>query len=158
MLAVFFIDAEWYIIPNTLVLAAMVPAAAACARHAIAAISAGSRGAYDMFSPYAGESALAPLLGLVPGAAFFLAVYAVAAICFRNARAVGMGDIKLYIPVGLILGIRLCLAAVFISVVSGGLCGAALILLGKKTRKDSIPLGPFIVVGALAALIGWRLI
>jgi leader peptidase (prepilin peptidase)/N-methyltransferase len=197
LLAVFFIDLEWYIIPNSLVLAAMVPAVAAFLRHAVAvsalaggadsagvgaaaggtaggamagaaaagAAAAGSAAggalrrnaaAYMLTSPYASANPLAPLLGLIPGAAFFLAVYVIALALFKSDRAIGMGDIKLFIPVGLILGLRLCLAAVFASVFLGGLCGGVLILAGKKTKKDSIPLGPFIAIGALFALVGWH--
>ncbi|MDR1439597.1 MAG: prepilin peptidase [Clostridiales bacterium] len=194
LLAIVFIDAEWYVIPNPLVLAAMLPAVAAFARH-VAAVSglapglggaagyggaaggaglgisnaagvagapaggglvARSAGAYALASPYGSASPMAPLLGLIPGAAFFLAIYIIALLFFKSDRAIGMGDVKLFIPVGLILGLRLCLIAVFASVFLGGLCGGALILVGRKTKKDSIPLGPFIAIGALAALAGWR--
>jgi leader peptidase (prepilin peptidase)/N-methyltransferase len=142
LLAVFFIDAEWLIIPNGLVLAAMLPAAVLVLRH--------------LFRPvwiYGSAHPLAPFLGLIPGTVFFLVVYIAARVVYKSDRAIGMGDVKLFIPIGLSLGFRVCLLAVVLSVCLGGLTGIVLMLTRKKSRKDAIPMGPFIVIGAAAALL-----
>jgi leader peptidase (prepilin peptidase)/N-methyltransferase len=145
LLAVFFIDVEWLRIPNPLVLCAMLPAAAAFGRHALASPLLRLRGGYQSAHP------LAPLLGLIPGAALFLLIYLCALLIYRNNRVIGMGDIKLMIPVGLRLGLWQCLLAVFLAVSLGALTGIVLILAGKKKRRDPIQFGPFIVIGAFAA-------
>ena len=142
MIVVFFIDLKLMLIPNVLVLSLLIPAGAVVF--------------YHFFSPleiYGSSSPLAPLKGLMPGALFFLTIYIVAWVVYKNDRVIGMGDIKLYIPVGLILGLKQCIFSVFITILTGGICSIFLLLLGKKKRKDAIPLGPFIVIGSFISLI-----
>ncbi|KUK11040.1 MAG: Type 4 prepilin-like proteins leader peptide-processing enzyme [Clostridia bacterium 41_269] len=59
----------------------------------------------------------------------------------------GGGDIKLAAVMGLILGWKLVLVALFISFCVGGLVGVMLVFFGLKGRKDCIPFGPFLAVG-----------
>jgi len=147
LIAVFFIDLEWMRIPNRLVLCAIVPSAAAALRYAfILAPPERFRSLYN------GVHAAEPLLGLIP-CAFFLLIYIITSAAGGGKSAVGMGDVKLLLPAGLALGLRLCAFAVFIAVILGGVTGAALILTKRKTKKDPIPFGPFLVFGVLAAVI-----
>lgn len=144
-LAVFFIDLECMRIPNKLVISAMLPASAAAARFSFLLADP------ERFrSVYGSVNRFEPLLGLLPPA-FFAAVYLITALTRKGGPAIGMGDIKLLIPTGLALGLRQSLFAAIMAVMLGGLAGAALILLGRKNRKDPIPFGPFIVAGAFAA-------
>ncbi|MEA5051014.1 MAG: prepilin peptidase [Oscillospiraceae bacterium] len=65
----------------------------------------------------------------------------------------GGGDVKLIAVCGFVLGWRRTLLCAFIAVVLGGIYGAALLLRRKKGRQDRFAFGPFIGVGAAAALL-----
>jgi len=92
-----------------------------------------------------------PLLGLIPASLFF-AIYLASASMGKGKAAIGMGDVKLLVPVGLALGMRQGLFAAFVAVALGGITGIVLLASGIKNRKDPIPFGPFIVVGTYAAV------
>ena len=66
----------------------------------------------------------------------------------------GGGDVKFAPVLGLMLGFPGILIALWLSAVGGGLIAIGMILLRGKSRKDSIPFGPFMAMGAAAALIG----
>ncbi|WP_339203568.1 A24 family peptidase [Paenibacillus sp. FSL K6-3182] len=78
-------------------------------------------------------------------------------------ETMGGGDIKLYVFIGLILGVKLTLLSLFLASLFGLIGGLALIATGAQSRGKTIPFGPYIAVGALAAyywgngLIGWYL-
>ena len=65
----------------------------------------------------------------------------------------GGGDVKFAPALGLMLGFPGILIALWLSAIGGGLIAIGLILAGRKSRKDSIPFGPFMTMGAAAALI-----
>lgn len=94
---------------------------------------------------------LASLLNSVlAGAGAFLLFLAVALV---YPGGMGGGDVKLAGLVGLLVGFPGVLVALWLAAVSGGLAAAALLLLGKRGRKDPIPFGPFLALGAVAALL-----
>lgn len=64
----------------------------------------------------------------------------------------GWGDVKLAGLVGLVTGFPLVFLAMFLAIVSGGLTAAILLLLKIKSRKDTIPFGPFLSSSTLATL------
>jgi prepilin signal peptidase PulO-like enzyme (type II secretory pathway) len=80
-----------------------------------------------------------------------------------RGRAMGFGDAKLSLSVGLMLGANLSYSAFVLSFWIGALCALGLMLLvrlgalsqrGKRlTMKSEIPFAPFIVLGAWIALI-----
>lgn len=78
-------------------------------------------------------------------------------------ETMGGGDIKLYVFIGLILGVKLTLLSLFLASLFGLIGGLALIATGAQSRGKTIPFGPYIAAGALAAyywgngLIGWYL-
>ena len=68
----------------------------------------------------------------------------------------GLGDVKLAGILGMYLGYlswEHLLLATLATFVLGGAYGIALIALRRATRKSHIPFGPFMVVGAAAALL-----
>ncbi len=69
------------------------------------------------------------------------------------SRGMGWGDVKLAAFIGLATGFPLVLLALFLSIISGGLVAAALLLLKIKGRKDAIPFGPFLALGTLVTLL-----
>jgi leader peptidase (prepilin peptidase)/N-methyltransferase len=67
--------------------------------------------------------------------------------------AMGMGDVKLALLLGVLLG-RSVAAALTIGLCASG--GAALLLMvqgGRAALKRPIPLGPFLAGGAIAAIL-----
>jgi leader peptidase (prepilin peptidase)/N-methyltransferase len=92
------------------------------------------------------------LTGLVTGGAFLLLAL-VGTVLFK-AEAMGLGDVKFSLFMGLILGPRPTFLAVVLGFVLAGVVAVALVLLRLRTMRDSIPYGPFLAAGAVAALFG----
>lgn len=65
----------------------------------------------------------------------------------------GMGDVKLYIPIGIILGFRMVLVALFLAIALGGIISIVLLLTKKKSRKSIIPFGPYIIIGTFITIL-----
>lgn len=79
------------------------------------------------------------------------------ALVWRDSM--GGGDIKLMAAVGLILGWKLILLALLMAFILGGAYGAALLLLKKAARRDSIAFAPALSAGIVfAALFGEALL
>jgi len=69
-----------------------------------------------------------------------------------RTEGMGWGDVKLAALMGFVTGFPLVILALFIAVIIGGIAAAILLLLKVRGRKDAIPFGPFLSVGALATL------
>jgi len=77
---------------------------------------------------------------------------------FTRGRGFGFGDVKLAPSLGLLLGWPKTTVAVFLAFVIGAVVAVILIALGKKKLGQTIPFGPFLVLGTFAALLfGGRL-
>ena len=92
-------------------------------------------------------SILSGVIGGAIGLVFFLIVYII------NPRGMGMGDVKLAGLIGLVTGLPLAIVALFTGIFLGGLVAVALLLLGRKGRKDVIPYGTFLGIGPIVALL-----
>lgn len=64
----------------------------------------------------------------------------------------GTGDILLGILMGILLGMPNVLVGLFFAFVLGSIVGIILISTKKKTLKDAVPFGPFLVAGTFIAL------
>lgn len=71
---------------------------------------------------------------------YLLGVYAL------HKEVIGVGDIKLFVPVGLFLGMERVLLCLYLACVIGGLAGGFLLFTGRKKRGAMLPFGPFIVM------------
>ena len=70
-----------------------------------------------------------------------------------GAGAIGMGDIKLLVSVGLLTGLgRATLGVVAGALLSGGVV-IALLATRRVTMKSYIPFGPFLIVGAFWSVL-----
>ena len=113
---------------------------------------------YPVLAALLGAAALvsgdlpALLRALVGAVAAFGAFYLMA---LAYPGGMGFGDVKL---VGLVGGLLafvaypVLLVGMAVAFVLGALIGVAATLRGRATRKSSVPFGPFMVAGALAAL------
>lgn len=141
LLIVFFIDLKHMIIPNGLVLAGLIGGAAFFVIRF-----------WYADSILDGAAWYSPLLGMIVPSGFMLIV-ALAGMAIYGGDALGMGDVKIFLPIGLILGLKLGIVSLVISVFIGGISGLVLIVTRLKSRKSRIPFGPFIVVGTFLALL-----
>ncbi|MEE8370064.1 MAG: hypothetical protein V3S00_04765, partial [Dehalococcoidia bacterium] len=69
-----------------------------------------------------------------------------------GANAFGMGDVKMIVLIGMVVGLPAVVVGVVLGTVAAGV-GAALLLLSRRVgRRDYIPHGPFLALGAVVAL------
>lgn len=92
-------------------------------------------------------SGLAAGVGL--GAAFLL--LGIVGTALTKEDALGLGDVKLAVMIGLLLGPLPAFEAVGLGVLVAGLVAIA-IAVWRRSLKGSIALGPFLAIGALVAL------
>lgn len=145
LLIVSFIDIDYRIIPDGLVLTALIGGAAVFILNL-----------FKPFAIYGDRLWWNPLAGMFPGSVFLLLMALIGTAIYKSDEAMGMGDVKIFAPIGLFLGWRMCILALLIAVLIGGIAGILMIFSGKKKRRDTIPFGPYIVAGAyLAAMWGW---
>lgn len=92
-------------------------------------------------------SPLNPWWDAVVGAVFGFSILLLIAIVSKGGM--GGGDIKLFFLIGLVLGFKLTIVALFMSAVIGLIAGVMQLLWQKKGRKQPIPFGPWIAVGSV---------
>ncbi|KJS14192.1 MAG: peptidase A24 [Peptococcaceae bacterium BRH_c8a] len=90
---------------------------------------------------------------------FFAAGLLLLAIAVVSKGGMGGGDIKLSAVMGLFLGWQGVAVALFLSFLIGGIAGILLLVTKIKGRKDAVPFGPYLALGALVAVFyGQRII
>jgi leader peptidase (prepilin peptidase)/N-methyltransferase len=141
LLIVFFIDLKHMIIPNGLVLVGIAGGLAFFAM----------RFFYND-SILDGEKWYSPLIGIAAVSGFLLLI-AVIGMVIYGQDAMGMGDVKIFIPIALFLGFKLSVLTLFLTIFIGGLTGLVLIITKLKKRKSQIPFAPFIVIGTFISLL-----
>ena len=67
-------------------------------------------------------------------------------------NSVGAGDMKLFVVMGLLLGMHGIWGAIFASLIVSFVVAIVLLVSKKKTRKDAIPFGPALVVGTFLSV------
>jgi len=131
VIVIAFIDLEYQLIPNRLVIVLLV----------VAAIR-------QIFWPEA------PLASAIYGALFGSLL--LLALAILSGGGMGGGDVKLMLPLGFYSGLPETLLLLLLAFISGGLVGGALLLLKIKGRKDAIPFGPFLSTAALVTALAGR--
>jgi leader peptidase (prepilin peptidase)/N-methyltransferase len=128
LIAVAAIDLERHVIPNKILLPAVVYGVAAAA-----------------------VVATGDLPGLaIAGAASFAALLVVA---LAHPGGMGMGDVKLAGVMGLYLGVSV-IPALLIAFLAGTVVGLGVILReGPRARKKGVPFGPFLALGGVIGLL-----
>ena len=106
-------------------------------------------GAAAFFGSDSGSLLRALLGGLAMFAVYF-------ALCFAYPAGMGFGDVKLAGVLGLYtawLGWGAWAVGLFLGFFLGGIFGIALIAFKKGGRKTAVPFGPFMLLGALLAVL-----
>lgn len=82
------------------------------------------------------------------GAAFFLLI-----VLGSRGKWMGLGDVKLAVLMGFVLGWPMIVPALLLSFVLGAAVGVVLILMKKKELKSEIPFGPFLCLATLVMML-----
>jgi leader peptidase (prepilin peptidase)/N-methyltransferase len=91
------------------------------------------------------------IVSVITGGGLGLGIMLLVAWLYKGG--IGWGDVKMGALVGLLTGFPLVLVSLFLSVVGGGLVAGALLLLKIRKRKETIPFGPFLSLGAMVTLL-----
>jgi leader peptidase (prepilin peptidase)/N-methyltransferase len=95
----------------------------------------------------AGELGLAVLAAVaIPG--FLFAV----SLPFGSG-AIGLGDLKLLVSVGLLTGLARSIAGLVVGALAAGIVIGVLLALRRVTLRTYIPFGPFLIIGAFWAVL-----
>lgn len=129
-------DFERRIIPNNLSYPALAAAAALCWAWP-------DRDVQDIF--------FGALFAFGVGAGLFLLGIAVGALLGVTATPFGMGDVKLILLVGLLLGWPVTLSALFFGVILAGVPALALMLSGRS--RGVFAYGPYLAMGGIIGLL-----
>jgi leader peptidase (prepilin peptidase)/N-methyltransferase len=127
LIALTFIDIEFRILPNKIVLISVLLGLS--------------------LSPLIGIGLRGSFFGFLVGGGTLLSIYLI------SRGGMGEGDIKMMAMVGIYLGLPLTLLALFIAFFIGGILGAFLLITKKASRKTPIPFGPILALSTYISVI-----
>lgn len=144
LLVISVIDLDRQLILNWLVYPAMILAFVFSILHTYFGFAVNQiKDTNPYFVPYLSRAAIGFAIGLV----LFLLI----AVLSRGGM--GLGDVKMAALMGIMLGYPSVLVAIFLAILAGGLTAIGLLATRKKGRKQAIPFGPFLALGAMLALL-----
>jgi leader peptidase (prepilin peptidase) / N-methyltransferase len=132
LIALFGIDLEHQILPNSITLPAIV--------------------AGLLLSTIAPPGLRDAVIGTVLGGGVLYAI-AWGYYLWRREEGLGMGDVKMLAMIGAFLGWKMVLVTLVLSSFSGAIIGVGLIALQRGNMKLALPFGTFLAAGALAAML-----
>lgn len=94
-----------------------------------------------------GLFSVSSVMGAAVGASFLLLLW-----LLTKRQGIGLGDVKLAIPLGLLVGWPGIISLLLLAFISGGLWGMYLLALARATRKTAVPFGPFLVAAAIVCI------
>jgi leader peptidase (prepilin peptidase)/N-methyltransferase len=148
LISVFFIDWDYKIIPDELVITGLVAGAIIIVCNI-----------FFPMSIYRDGQWWDPILGMIAGSGTLLIIGMVAAKVYKTDYALGGGDVKIFAPIGIFLGWKMTFLALLLSILLGGIISLILIALKIKSRRSTIAFGPFIVIGTfITYLYGWDIL
>jgi prepilin signal peptidase PulO-like enzyme (type II secretory pathway) len=118
-ISIFVIDLENHIIPDSLIFAGL----------AMVLLTLKEGLFYGLFAGFLASDLLL-LLNLVTG-----------------GKGMGLGDVKLAIVIGSLIGMKFLFVWLFFSFLIGAIVGIILVLLGRASLKQEIAFGPFMISG-----------
>lgn len=93
------------------------------------------------------------LLGGLFYGGLFLLFYLGAVLFYRNAVALGLGDVKLALFIGLVTGLRGAFIATLLGTLIGAAIGIWLMLFRGKSSQATMPYGPSLTLGAAVTIL-----
>jgi len=128
LIIIFVYDLKWYLILDRITIPAMLIA--------------------FLFNLTLGFSWISLLVGLVIGLGFFVVQFLISA-----GKWIGGGDLRMGALMGLMLGAKSVVVALFFSYIIGSMVSIFLLIWGTKKFKSQIPFGTFLAVGTLVAIL-----
>jgi len=160
LLAISFIDARNYVIPDALTAAVAVLGIAATVMVSAGKVSGMDLvpgtflGSYAYVFSFTESPLIAHLAAALAGGIFFSVV-----IMLSRGKAMGWGDAKLAGAIGLLVGWPDAIMALMVAFIAGAVVGIAALIFKKKKLKDALPFGPFIAIGtAIVVYFGYDII
>jgi len=148
MVALVFTDLDHMIIPDKLVVAALLAAVVS-----EAAQVAGRQSPLLSVSLPGTDLALPRVVaGGLLGMAVFVLVRAFSQLLFRR-EGMGLGDVKLAGAIGAMLGPAAALLSFGLAIFTGAVLGVLLMALRLRRRMEYLPFGPFLAASALVGLL-----
>ena len=132
LIALFGIDLEHQILPNSITLPGIVIGM--------------------LFSVIAPPGIKDSLIGVVVGGGI-LYVIARAYYLWRREEGMGMGDVKMLAMIGAFLGWKAVLVTLVLSSFSGAIIGLLLMAAQRGDMKYALPFGTFLAIGAVVAML-----
>ena len=86
------------------------------------------------------------------GVAIGLAVLMFLFSLLFGAEAFGLGDVKMIVLIGFVVGFPAVVFALFLGTIVAGLVAGVLVVTRIRSLRDYIPHGPFLALGAVVAL------
>lgn len=165
IIALVFIDAEHMILPNVITYPLFVGALILRAAYPLLPAPFAEMFHFPAANLYAAgwpvwvASVGAALFGALVGGGSLWLVGAVWKV-LRRVDAMGLGDVKLLLGIGALLGWRLAMLTIFIGAFTGALAGIVLVIKEKdKDLQTQIPFGIFLGIGSIVAMLfGSRII
>lgn len=91
------------------------------------------------------------ILTIAAAVIVFLFMYAL--WYFTNGKGMGQGDVKLVVPLALLLGWQKTIVGISLAFLIGAAFGLLLMSMNKATLKQKIPFGPFLILGSVLSLV-----
>jgi len=139
LLTLSIIDMRTGIIPDELNIALGVIAVLLGIFAAISGAGASLLGTFSDLLRIEGSVWVGRMTGAIFGFAFFEFL-----VLVTRKKGIGMGDVKLALPLGLLFGWPDILPVIGFAFICGAIIGILLIFLKKKTMKATLPFGPFL--------------
>jgi leader peptidase (prepilin peptidase) / N-methyltransferase len=99
-----------------------------------------------------GASLVSSLAGAALYGGFFMVMFLLAVLIYRRGDALGLGDVKLAVVIGLMTGFQLTVVALLAGVFLGGV-SAVFALIRGRSNKDVMPYGTALSVGAILTIL-----
>lgn len=96
------------------------------------------------------ETLLAYLLTEIIASVVLFLVAVLCTVLVKNS--IGGGDMKLFVVMGLLLGLQGTWGAIFLSLIVSFIAAVVLLITRKKSRKDAIPFGPALAAGTYLSI------
>ena len=161
-IVIFLTDAKYYLIPDAVIyIAIALTVFFVVGGYALDLFSLYKKLSIDEFGVYlikAGfwnnelRSVLQSLLVTFTSAAGIALFFSIL-VWITKERGMGAGDIKLGLLIGLFNGFPGNVIAIFLGFILGSVLSLALIIFKKKTLKDTVPFGPFLIIGSIISLL-----
>ncbi len=86
--------------------------------------------------------------GVIGGSGFLLTLWLI-----TRGAGIGLGDVKILIPLGMIFGAMGAFALLLVAFIVGGAFGTVLLITKRATPKTAIPFGPFLTGVAIMFIL-----